>query len=119
MRVSDVQTYGSAIGYLYQRETELTSAAIIHRGNGSIILFSDVMSQPFTASMEDVMANDLMRIVQSGLPWQSGPISYLSLMGGADPIKGVIPISVPNSTSLVCYLFSLDDDQHINRVLVI
>jgi hypothetical protein len=119
MRAGDVQSYGSVIGYLYLRGSELTSAAIIHRGNGSILLFSDVMTQPFTTSMEDAMANDLFRILESGLPWQSGPMSFSFLRGGADPVVGTITSSVPPHSYLVCYAFSLSEDQHINKVLVI
>jgi hypothetical protein len=35
--------------------------------------------QPFKVSMEDVMASCQVRIVQSGMPWQSGLLSYLFL----------------------------------------
>ncbi len=119
MVVSDVESYGQAIGYLYLRNTELTSAALIHRGNGSIILMSGIMTQPFTTSMEDVMANDLANMLASGLPWESGDLYLYQVTGGVNSMIGSFIAHLSPSALIACYAFSLNDDQHQYRILII
>lgn len=119
MRADDVKAYGLSIGYQYAREEELTSAALIHRGNGSIILFSDQMMQPFTTSMEDVVAEDIASMLASGLPWETGALFSYEVTGGANPTIGSFFANLTSSKVLVCYAFSTVDYQHRSRILVV
>jgi hypothetical protein len=119
MRISDVEQYGQSIGHSYSREFELTSTAMIHRGNGSIVIFSDGMTQPFTTSMEDVLAGDVAKILTSGLPWMSGPLFSIRVDGAAVPITGSFVANMSSSNLLGCYAFSLADHQHRNQLLII
>ncbi len=119
MRVDDVESYGQAIGYLYSREDNLTSAAMIHRGNGSIFLFSDVMEQPFTTSMEDTVSEDMVNILASGLPWESGPLFSTQINGTDHRLTGSFTTDVPSSNLLSCYAFSISDHQNRKYLLVI
>jgi hypothetical protein len=119
MRVDDLDRYGQAIGYLYTREHLLTSAALIHRGNGSIILFSDDMRQPFTTSMEDSVSYDICTILVSGLPWLSGQMYLYQTNGGSGTLTGSFIAQVNSSRYLSCYAFSVADHQRRNRVVII
>lgn len=118
MRVSDVENYGQAIGYLYSRGESLTSAAVIHRGNGSIVLLSDAMDQPFTTSMEDAVAKDVVSMIASGLPWASGPLYWTQIEGTGDLAAGSFVATMSPSNLLSCYAFSTADHQHRNRLLI-
>ena len=119
MSVSDVEQYGQVIGYLFSRETELTSAALIHRGNGTIILFSDIMEKPFTTSMEDAIASDLANMLMSGLPWASGTLCSQQVTWGIYTVTGSFVTNISSSKLLSCYAFSLADNQHRYRILVV
>ncbi|HEY3419531.1 MAG TPA: hypothetical protein VGK23_03180 [Methanomassiliicoccales archaeon] len=119
MRAGDVEQYGHSIGYLYSRESELTSAALIHRGNGSIVLFSDIMEQPFTTSMEDAVAGDVAKMLVSGLPWESGPLHSIQVNGSQNHITGSFIVNVSPSSLMSCFAFSLADHQHRNRLLIL
>ena len=119
MKVDDVESYGQAIGYLYSREDNVTSAAMIHRGNGSIFLFSDVMEQPFTTSMEDAVSEDLVNILASGLPWESGPLFSTQINGTNYPLTGSFTTDMASSNLLSCYAFSISDHQNRKHLLVI
>jgi hypothetical protein len=118
IRVDDVDRYGQEIGFLYIREHQLTSAASIRRGNGSIILFSDVMRQPFTTSMEDSVAYDICTMLVSGLPWLSGQIYSYQTNGGSGTVTGNFTAQVNSSKYLSCYAFSVTDHQHRNKILI-
>lgn len=119
MRLDDVEKYGQAIGFLYTRQIELTSAALIHRGNGSVVLFSDYIAQPFTTSMEDAVAEDVACMLASGLPWESGPLWSIRVNGSTETISGSVIVNLHLSNLVSCFAFSLADHQHRNRLLIV
>jgi hypothetical protein len=119
MRLDDVEKYGQAIGFLYSRQIELTSAALIHRGNGSIVLFSDYIAQPFTTSMEDTVSQDVAYMLASGLPWESGPLWSIRVNGSTETVSGSVIVDLPLTNLVSCFAFSLADHQHRNRLLIV
>ncbi|MDH7508766.1 MAG: hypothetical protein QHH00_05130 [Methanomassiliicoccales archaeon] len=89
--VADVEHYGGrVIGYYYERDRVLVSAALFHIGDGALIAFSGPVSAPYLTSAEDVIATDIARIVVSQLQWISGPIVFESAEGRLGEISGVL-----------------------------
>lgn len=115
MRVADLQNYGRAVGFLYQRSEPLTSAGLILNGAGSIILISGIMIQPFAASMEDVLAQDLARMFACGLPWSVGE-PYIFKVDGREGSEGSFSANITDSDQVVCFAYSTASYQHRYRI---
>ncbi|MBC7108495.1 MAG: hypothetical protein H5T41_06895 [Methanomassiliicoccales archaeon] len=95
--VADVEHYGGmVIGYYYERNRVLTSAALFHIGDGALIVFSSPISVPYITSAEDAIASDIAKIVVSQLQWISGPIVFENAKGEPGKISGVMHVTFEN-----------------------
>ena len=115
--VVDAQKYGRPVGFFYQRTENLTSAALIQIGAGGVLLISDGMIQPFAASMEDVLAQDLARMMASGLQWSTGE-PYAYSVNGDRGGSGCFIANLTTSNQVVCFAFSTESYQHRYRILI-
>jgi len=95
--VADVEQYaGIVIGYYYERDRVLTSAALFHIGDGALIVFSSPISAPYVTSAEDTIASDIAKIVVSQLQWVSGPIVFENAKGEPGKISGAMHVTFEN-----------------------
>lgn len=117
MRIADIDKYGRSVGFIYQRTLDLTSAALIQIGVGAVILTSDVMVHPFAASMEDVIAQDLARMLACSLPWSAGE-PFVFKVNGAGGIDGSFVVRMNTTDQIVCFAYSTANHQHRYRILV-
>ncbi len=117
--VEDVEAYGgTVIGYHYQRERDLASAALFRIGNGTLIAFAGPISAPFVTTAEDVIAADIARVVACGLQWISGPIFWQTESAGQNAIAGVLSATFESAEIVSVFAFTNDDFQAAHSIRI-
>jgi len=81
---------GSVVGYIYQREGELTSAALFQVGEGRVLALSGDLVLPSMTSGEDAVSRDIARLVASGFLWSTGSPVLEERVGGAKTMSGTL-----------------------------
>jgi hypothetical protein len=106
--VSDVlSSSGTVLGHTTV-DGKLTTTAVVPLGEGKILMMGGPIESPFLASMEDVYAWDLARLLEAGMPWAAGPLFHERLEVPSQGLEGIRTFFVMNMTVRVA-LFSLDD----------
>ena len=114
MVVADVQSQsGTVLGHTSADGT-LTTAAVVPMGEGRVLIMGGPIESPFLASMEDVFAWDLARLLEAGALWVTGPIYHERLEVTSQGMKGKLTFDIGEEVVRIS-LFSLDDSHALFR----
>jgi hypothetical protein len=103
--IEDVENYGGrVIGYHYEGNQSLTSAALFTIGNGTLVAFSSAIYLPYVTSAEDAIASDIAKIVVSQLQWISGPIVFKRANSPSGEINGIMYATFSENAELISVL---------------
>ncbi len=108
LSVADVLSYsGKVLGHT-SSDGKLTTTATVPMGNGRVLVMGGPIEAPFLASMEDVYAWDLARLLQTGAPWVSGPVYHDRMEVPSQGLRDSLSIDIGEMAVRIS-LFSLDD----------
>ena len=108
---------GTVLGHTTS-DGSLTTSATVPLGQGKVLVMGGPMDSPFLASMEDVYAWDLARLLETGAPWVAGPIYHERVQVPAQGVKGTITMDLMGMSVRVAVI-SLDDSHALFRGLTI
>jgi len=108
---------GVVLGHI-SADGGLTTMATFPLGNGRVLAMGGPIEHPFLASMEDVYAWDLARLLETGAPWVSGPIYHERLNVPARGLEGSLNFEIGTKDVRVS-IFSLDDSHSLFKGLTI
>lgn len=92
----------------------LTTTATVPLGSGRVMVMGGPIESPFLASMEDVYAWDLARLIESGAPWVVGPIIHDNFLVPKKGLEGSLSFDMGTMPVRVS-IFSLDDSHALFR----
>jgi hypothetical protein len=114
MVVDDVVSQnGTPIGFLYERDTLLTSAALFKIESGRFLALSGNIYAPFVTTAEDAVASDLAKIIVSGMVWKCGQVVFEYRISGRAPIDGNFSALFGEAGVISVIAFSNDDYQSL------
>lgn len=114
LSVDDVLSHGGQmIGYLYDREEDLTSHALFRIGDGVLIAMGGHIAYPFVTTAEDAVSTDIIRIILTGLAWISGPIKYERIDAGPGQVRGSIMTTIADTRFVSIFVFEMDNHQRL------
>lgn len=99
---------GKAVGYIYQRETELTSAALFDIGQGRLLALSGDMILPSITSGEDAVSRDLAKWLTSHFLWAADLPVMEERYAGPESISGTLNASFSPAPFLSFVIFDRD-----------
>ncbi len=108
---------GVVLGHI-STDGALTTTATVPMGNGRVLAMGGPIEHPFLASMEDVYAWDMARLLESGAPWASGPIAHERLQVPARGLESSLSFEIGTMAVRVS-IFSLDDSHSLFKGLTI
>ena len=98
---------GTLIGFNYPAKGGMSTIASIPIGNGTVLAFSGSMSPTFRINGEDVVAEDLAKLLMGGAAYATAEPVYISLDLGKEGTTGSLVI-VPSGSHLVALAFTND-----------
>lgn len=96
----------------------LTTTATIPLGQGRVLVMGGPIESPFLASMEDVYAWDLARLLETGAPWAVGSIYHERVQAPSQGMENTVTI-VTQGMEMRVSIFSLDDSHALFRGLTV
>lgn len=104
---------GRVVGYIYQRETELTSAALFDIGKGRVLALSGDMVLPSITSGEDAVSRDLAKWLASSFLWAVELPVMEEQYAGPESISGTLNASFSPAPFISVVIFDKDHFQDL------
>ncbi|HNU35327.1 MAG TPA: hypothetical protein PKJ15_01910 [Methanomassiliicoccales archaeon] len=118
LSVADVLSYpGTVLGHT-AADGKLTTTATVPMGKGRLLIMGGPIEHPFLASMEDVYAWDLARLLEAGAPWVAGPIYHDRIEVPSQGLMGTISFDNGGARVRVS-IFSLDDSHSLFKSVTV
>jgi len=112
--VDDVESQsGTVVGYTYDREQLLTSAALFKIGKGRLLTLSGNISAPIQTSGEEAYANDIAKLLASWALWMEGEPFLKKIACGPESASGIIVAELPIAEHVAAVSFDTDEFQDV------
>lgn len=118
LSVDDVLSRSGVVLGHVSADGALTTTAAFPMGSGRVLAMGGPIEHPFLASMEDVYAWDMARLLEIGAPWVSGPIYHERLEVPASGFEGSLSFEIGTKAVRVS-IFSLDDSHSLFKGLTV